>query len=99
MKKIKKLTYAEMTKVSTRLTREEMRQIMAGSGPGGGGGCDCGTAPGCTYNGCSTASSYFNCLMAACSADCNPPSCSYECTSQVSSSWQQTIASCGTEYG
>ena len=41
MKKIKKLTYAEMTKVSTRLSREEMRQIMAGSGPGGGGG-DCG---------------------------------------------------------
>ena len=41
MKEIKKLTYAEMTKVSTRLTREEMRQIMAGSGPGGGGDGNC----------------------------------------------------------
>ena len=43
MKKIKKLTYAEMTKVSTRLTREEMRQIMAGSGPGDDGGGNCST--------------------------------------------------------
>ncbi len=38
MKKIKKLTFAEMNDASTLLTRQEMRQIMAGSG---GEECNC----------------------------------------------------------
>jgi len=43
---MKKLTFDEL---ENTLDREEMRNIMAGSGSG----CDCGTAPGCNWDGCS----------------------------------------------
>lgn len=79
------------------LTREEMKHIMAGSS---GSDCNCGTGSECgDWPGCSKAVEYFNCLMAACAADCNPPSCSYDCTAEVGSSWQLMIGVCGSNYG
>ena len=90
--------------ISTSLSRNDMRKIMVGSGPGGpggggSGGCECGTAPGCIYSGCRTASYFYNCLNSACMANCNTYPCKLECVQQVNQLWSQTIIDCGSNYG
>ena len=97
--KRKKLNFDIM---NSSLKRSELREITAGcgsSGGGGGGGCGCGTAQGCIYGGCSTASYFYNCLNAACMAECNTYPCKLECVQQVNQLWAQEIAMCGPHYG
>ncbi|MDR8393839.1 hypothetical protein NC796_21985 [Aliifodinibius sp. S!AR15-10] len=88
--KRKKLKFMDLG--GNTLSRREMKSIMAGSG-GGDWSFDC------EWNGCSTASSYYNCAEAECIERYGSSQQTIDCTNEVGTLWQATIGSCGEDYG